>query len=61
MYALEGYEVWLFISVVFHYNGLFKEMSSHLIANTEITEYGRLIMGDCFTICERIRPALMGR
>lgn len=36
-YARQGYEEWLFISIVFQYGGLFKDLTRHLVINSEIS------------------------
>ena len=36
-YARQGYEEWLFMSIVFQYGGLFKDLTRHLVINSEIS------------------------
>lgn len=36
-YTRQGYEEWLFMSIVFQYGGLFKDLTRHLIINSEIS------------------------
>jgi len=60
-YPLQGYEGWLFMSRVFGYGGLFKEMTRHLILNSEISEMGEVVIGKGHDIGERMSEPLMGK
>lgn len=59
-YARSGYEEWLFMSVVFRFDGLFKEVTRHLVINSAISEQGTLITTTGFDLSEGISSIILG-
>ncbi|MCJ1454225.1 hypothetical protein MMC28_004577 [Mycoblastus sanguinarius] len=60
-YRLKGYEGWLFISIVFKFAGLYKEVTRHLILNTEISAAGVLVSKTGVSIGEHVSSAVLGK
>ncbi len=60
-YARQGYEEWLFMSIVFRYDGLFKEITRHLVINSELSEQGTLVTTSGFDLSEGISSAILGK
>ena len=60
-YSRQGYEEWLFMSIVFRYDGLFKEVTRHLIINSEISEQGALATTTGFDLSEGISSTILGK
>lgn len=60
-YARQGYEEWLFMSIVFRYGGLFKEVTRHVIINSsELSEQGTLVTTSGFDLSEGISSTILG-
>ena len=59
-YARQGYEEWLFMSIVFRYGGLFKEVTRHIIINSELSEQGTLVATSGFDLSEGISSTILG-
>lgn len=59
-YARPGYEEWLFMSIVFRFDGLFKEVTRHLVINSAISEQGTLITTTGFDLSEGISSIILG-
>lgn len=60
-YALEGYEGWLFMSTVFGYDGLFKEVTRHLILNTKVSPNNSLMTIKGIDVSERVSSTITGK
>lgn len=60
-YTLEGFQGWLFMSKVFQYRGLFKEMTRHLILNSEVSETGEHVIGKGRGISARVATPIIGK
>lgn len=59
-YRVEGYEGWLFASIVFQYDGLFKEITRYLILETRISPAGLLIINQDYDISQGVSEATIG-
>ena len=59
-YARQGYEELLFMSIVFRYDGLFKEVTRHIIINSELSEQGTLVTTSDFDLSEGISSTILG-
>ena len=59
-YARLGYEEWLFMSVVFKYDGVFKEVTRHAIINAELSEQGTLVTSAGFDLSEGVPSTILG-
>lgn len=59
-YKRQGYEEWLFMSIVFQYDDLFKEVTRHLVINTEISEQGTLVTITGFDLSEGVSSTVLG-
>ena len=60
-YTVEGYEGWLFMSIVFGYDGLFKEVTRHLILNTKISPDNSLVTMKGIDVSERVSSTITGK
>ena len=60
-YALEGYEGWLFMSIVFGNEEIFKDISKHLILNSKVTADGLLVTTSGIGFSERVSSTIMGK
>lgn len=59
-YARQGYEEWLFMSIVFQYDDLFNEVTRHLVINSEMSEQGTLVTTTGFDIGEGVSSTILG-
>lgn len=59
-YRVVGYEGWLFASIVFQYDGLFKKITRHLILETRISPAGLLIINQDYDISQDVSEATTG-
>ena len=59
-YARQGYEKWLFMSIVFQFDGLFKEMTRHLVINSEVSEQGTLVTTTGLDLSEGVSSTIIG-
>ena len=59
-YARLGYEEWLFMSVVFRYDGVFKEVTRHAIINAGLSEQGTLVTSAGFDLSEGVASTISG-
>ncbi len=60
-YAIEGYEGWLFMSIVFGYDGLFKEVTRHLILNSKVSRDNSLVTTKGIDLGERVSSTITGK
>ena len=60
-YGIEGYEGWLFMSTVFGYDGLFKEVTRHLILNSKVSRDNSLITTKGIDLGERVSSNITGK
>ena len=60
-YATEGFEGWLFMSRVFRYSGLFKDMTRHIVLFSKISETGEHIIGKGHNVAEHLPTPIMGK
>ena len=60
-YAWDGYEEWLFMSIVFRYDSIFEEVTRHLVINSAISEQGTLVTPSSFDLSEGISSAILGK
>ena len=60
-YAIEGYEGWLFMSIVFGYDGLFKEVTRHLILNSKVSGDNSLVTPKGIDLGERVSSTITGK
>ena len=59
-YARPGYEKWLFMSRVFQNDALFKDITRHLIINSELSQQGTLVTTTGFDLSEGISETILG-
>ena len=59
-YARQGYEKLLFISVVFQFDELFKDVTRHIVINSEISEQGTLVTTTGVDLSEGVSSAILG-
>ena len=59
-YSRLGYEEWLFMSVVFQYDSVFKEVTRHAIINAELSEQGTLVTSAGFDLSEGVPSTILG-
>jgi len=59
-YRLEGYEGWLSMSIVFRYDGLFKEVTRHLRLNAQVTGGGALVLNQNYDLGNGISSTIIG-
>ena len=60
-YGIEGYEGWLFMSTVFGYDGLFKEVTRHLILNSKVSRDNSLVTTKGMDLSERVSSTIIGK
>ena len=60
-YALEGYEGWLFMSIVFGNEEIFKDISKHLILNSKVTADGLPVTITGIGFTERVSSTVVGK
>ena len=60
-YAIEGFEGWLFMSIVFGYDGLFKEVTRHLILNSKVSGDNSLVTPKGIDLGERVSSTITGK
>ena len=60
-YGTEGYEGWLFMSIVFGYDGLFKEVTRHLILNSKVSQDGSLVTTKGINFGDRVSSSITGK
>ena len=60
-YGIEGYEGWLFMSTVFAYEGLFKEVTRHLILNSEVSRENSLVTTKGIDLGEHVASTITGK
>ena len=60
-YGIEGYEGWLFMSTVFGYEGLFKEVTRHLILNSKVSQNNSLVTTKGIDLGERVSSTITGK
>ena len=60
-YGIEGYEGWLFMSTVFGYEGLFKEVTRHLILNSKVSTDDSLVTAKGIDVSERVSSTIIGK
>lgn len=60
-YNLEGYESWLFMSAVFGYDGLFKEVTRHLILNSKIHPLNSVVTTKGIDVSEGVSSTVIGK
>ena len=60
-YGIEGYEGWLFMSTVFGYDGLFKEVTRHMILNSKVARDNSLVTTKGIDLGERVSSTITGK
>ena len=59
-YGIEGYEGWLSMSTVFGFDGLFKEITRHLILNSKVSRYNSLVTTKGIDLGEHVSSTITG-
>lgn len=60
-YGIEGYEGWLFMSTVFGYDGLFKEVTRHFILNSKVSQDNSLATTKGIDLGEHVSATIIGK